>query len=138
MKNPHIQKGITLQVVSPDKRTTPRKKAIFLIQVEPHEIYFAPDIRDYRGITLLLYCLYHHIEMIDCYVIIGEYQSFEKDVFPKISSSDLTKKANLILMHDSHELSRGVIIAANMISKLSRLGLEVRFIKDFAVSVGRY
>jgi hypothetical protein len=117
-----------------------KRKAILMVRVEPFEIYFCPDIKEYRKKTLAIYCHHHQIEILASYRIIGKYEHFEKDVLPRLKENLMrpTEQADLLLMHDSHELSDGIIAATNLISKINLLGLETLFIKDFAIEIGRY
>ncbi|MCW3070309.1 MAG: hypothetical protein JWO44_199 [Bacteroidetes bacterium] len=114
---------------------TEKRKAILFVRVEPCEIYFCPDIKERRMQMLQIYCYLHNIEILICYRIIGEYESFEKDVLPSLQDNKygFTEQANLLIMHDYWEVSSGILTATNLLSEVRSLGLEVIFIKDFII-----
>ncbi|MCW3085096.1 MAG: hypothetical protein JWP12_2462 [Bacteroidetes bacterium] len=114
---------------------TEKRKAILFVRVEPCEIYFCRDIATRRMQMLEVYCYLHKIEILVCYHIIGEYESFEKNVLPSLQNNKYgaAERADLLIMHDHWEISSGVITTANLLSKVRRLGLEVVFIKIFII-----
>ena len=113
---------------------TEKQKAILFIRVEPWEIYFCRDIAQHRLQMLEIYCYLHKIEILVCYHIIGEYQSFEKDALPNLQNNmnGFTEQADLLIMHGNWEISSGFMGTGNL-SKIKQLGLEVIFIYDFII-----
>ena len=84
---------------------------------------------------LQVYCHLYNIEILVCYLIIGEYESFENDVLPCLQNNKygFTEQADLLIMHHHLEISSGIITTANLLTKVRSLGLEVLFIHDFII-----
>jgi len=119
---------------------TAKRQAILFIRVDAYEVYFDSEIKEYRRKTLEIYCIENNIDIVSCHWLIAQCECFEDDFLSGLKQNiyGSTQQIDLLLMHDSYEISEGIITAANLITQVKQLGLELVFIKDFAIKIGRY